>query len=145
MNCLLHQLLYIFQFTCLKLIVNYCIKHWAFCVNNLYILWAMIHILSWTTKKHQQTLSRLLHSKLKKIQGLFKEKMKFKDFSRLCEPCKLKQKHITNNRVHGFCFEINHIIDHYRLLPPATFSIDLVLFNGEINICSKYMFSLLKY
>ena len=142
---MLHQLLYIFQFTCLKLIVNYCIKHWAFCVNNLYILWAMIHILSWTTKKHQQTLSRLLHSKLKKIQGLFKEKMKFKDFSRLCEPCKLKQKHITNNPVHGLCFEINHIIDHYRLLPTATFSIDLVLFNGEINICSKYMFSLLKY
>ena len=26
LNCLLHQLLYIFQFTCLKLIVNYCIK-----------------------------------------------------------------------------------------------------------------------
>ena len=32
----------------------------------------MIHILSWTTKKHQKTLSRPLHSKLKKIQGLFK-------------------------------------------------------------------------
>ena len=56
----------------------------------------MIYILSWTTKKHQKTLSRPLHSKLKKIQGLFKEKwnsrtfqglpLKFKDFSRLCEP-----------------------------------------------------------
>ena len=34
----------------------------------------MIFILSWTTKKHQKTLSRPLHSKLKKIQGLFKEK-----------------------------------------------------------------------
>ena len=32
----------------------------------------MIHILSWTNKKHQKTLSRPLHSKLKKIQGLFK-------------------------------------------------------------------------
>ena len=33
----------------------------------------MIYILSWTTKKHQKTLSRPLHSKLKKIQGLFKD------------------------------------------------------------------------
>ena len=33
----------------------------------------MIYILSWTTKKHQKTLSRLLHSKLKKNQGLFKD------------------------------------------------------------------------
>ena len=39
----------------------------------------MIYILSWTTKKYQKTLSRLLHSKLKKIQGF---KQKFKDFSR---------------------------------------------------------------
>ena len=52
----------------------------------------MIYILSWTTKKHQKNLSRPLHSKLKKIQGLFKDlhrnlrtfqgKMEFKDFSR---------------------------------------------------------------
>ena len=52
----------------------------------------MIYILSWTTKKHQKILSRPLHSKLKKIQGLFKDlhrnlrtfqvKMEFKDFSR---------------------------------------------------------------
>ena len=52
----------------------------------------MISILSWTTKKHQKTLSRPLHSTLKKIQGLFKDlyrnlrtfqgKMEFKDFSR---------------------------------------------------------------
>ena len=52
----------------------------------------MIYILSWTTKKHQKILSRLLHSKLKKIQALFKDlhrnlrtfqgKMEFKDFSR---------------------------------------------------------------
>ena len=59
----------------------------------------MIHILSWTTKKHQKTLSRPLHSKLKKIQGLFKDlhrnlrtfqglPLKFKDFLRLCEPCR---------------------------------------------------------
>ena len=56
----------------------------------------MIYILSWTTKKHQNILSRPLHSKLKKIQGLSKEKwnsrtfqglpLKFNDFSRLCEP-----------------------------------------------------------
>ena len=48
--------------------------------------------LSWTTKKHQKTLLRPLHSKLKKIQGLFKDshshlrtfqgKMEFKDFLR---------------------------------------------------------------
>ena len=42
----------------------------------------MIHILSWTTKNHQKTLSMPLNSKLKKIQGLFKGKMEFKDFSR---------------------------------------------------------------
>ena len=67
----------------------------------------MIYILSWTTKKHQKILSRLLHSKLKKIQALFKDlhrnlrtfqgkwnsrtfqglPLKFKDFSNLCEPC----------------------------------------------------------
>ena len=66
----------------------------------------MIHILSWTTKNHQKTLSMPLNSKLKKIQGLFKDLqrnlrtfqgkmefkdfsrtfLKFKDFSRLCEP-----------------------------------------------------------
>ena len=57
----------------------------------------MIHILSWTTKKHQKTLSRPLQSKVKKIQGIFKDlytnlttfqgvSLKFKDFSRLCEP-----------------------------------------------------------
>jgi len=39
----------------------------------------MIYILSWATKKHQIILSRPLHSKLKKIQGLAQ---KFKDFSR---------------------------------------------------------------
>ena len=57
----------------------------------------MIYILSWTTKKHQRTLSRPIHSKVKKIQGRFKDlhrnlrtfqgKMEFMDFSRLCEPC----------------------------------------------------------
>ena len=64
----------------------------------------IIYILSWTTKKHKKTLSRPLHSKLKKIhrlaqkfndfsrkngiQGLFKDfPKKFKDFSRLREPC----------------------------------------------------------
>ena len=89
---MLHQILYIFQFTCLKLIVNYCIKHGALYVNDLYIHWATIYILSLTTKKHQKIISRLLHSKLKKIQALFKDlhrnlrtfqgKMEFKDFSR---------------------------------------------------------------
>ena len=67
----------------------------------------MIYTLSWTTKKHQKNLSRPLHSKLKKIPGLFKDlhrnlrmfqgkmefkdfsrtSLKFKDFSRLREPC----------------------------------------------------------
>ena len=32
----------------------------------------MIYILSWTIKRHQKNLSRSLHLKLKKIQGLFK-------------------------------------------------------------------------
>ena len=86
------KILYIFQFTCLKLIVNYCIKHGVLYVNDLYIHWATIYILSWTNKKHQKILSRLLHSKLKKIQALFKDlhrnlrtfqgKMEFKDFTR---------------------------------------------------------------
>ena len=39
----------------------------------------MIYILYWTTKKHQENISRPVHSKLKKIQGLAQ---KFKDFSR---------------------------------------------------------------
>ena len=39
----------------------------------------MIHILSWTTKEHQRTLSKPLNSKLKKIQGLTQQ---FKDVSR---------------------------------------------------------------
>ena len=52
----------------------------------------MIYILSWTIKRHQKNLSRPLHLKLKKIQGLFKGlhrnlrtfqgKMELKDFSR---------------------------------------------------------------
>ena len=53
----------------------------------------MFYILSWTTKKHKKILSRPLHSKLKKIQGLFKDfllnsrafqglPLKFKGFSR---------------------------------------------------------------
>ena len=41
----------------------------------------MIYILSWTTKKHQRIiLSGPLHSKLKKIQGLFKEKWNSRTF-----------------------------------------------------------------
>ena len=41
----------------------------------------MINILSWTTKKDEKTLSRPLHSKLKKIQGLFKEKLDSRSFN----------------------------------------------------------------
>ena len=58
-----------------------------------------IYILSWPNKKLQKTLSRPLHSNLKKIQGLFKDlhrnlrtfqgKMEFKDFSR------------TSPKIHG--------------------------------------------
>ena len=44
----------------------------------------MTYILSWTSKKRQKPLSKPLHSKLKTFQGL---PLKFKDFSRLCEPC----------------------------------------------------------
>ena len=57
----------------------------------------MIYILSWTSEQYKKILSRSLHSKLKKIQGLFKDlhrnlrtfqgKMEFKDFSRLCVSC----------------------------------------------------------
>ena len=57
----------------------------------------MIYVVSWTTKKRQKTLSRPLHSKLKKIQGLFKdlhrhlrtfqENMEFTDFSRTFQDC----------------------------------------------------------
>ena len=53
-------------------------------------------------QKASKTLSRPLHLKLKKIQGLFnelhrnlrtfQEKIEFKHFSRLCEPCS-----VTNN------------------------------------------------
>ena len=39
----------------------------------------MIYIPPWTTKKNLKTLSRPLHSKLKKIQGL---PQNLKDFSR---------------------------------------------------------------
>ena len=49
------------------------INYGALYVNDLYIHWATIYILSWTTKKHQKILSRLLHSKLRKIQALFKD------------------------------------------------------------------------
>ena len=48
----------------------------------------MTYILSWTTKKHQKPLSRPLHSKLKKIQGLSRPSPKiqglFKTVRTLC-------------------------------------------------------------
>ena len=46
----------------------------------------MIHILSWTTKNHQKTLSMPLNSKLKKIQGLFKEKWNSRTFQDCVNP-----------------------------------------------------------
>ena len=46
----------------------------------------MIHILSWTTKEHQRTLSKPLNSKLKKIQGLFKEKWNSRTFQDCVNP-----------------------------------------------------------
>ena len=68
LSCLLHQLLYIFQFSCLKLIVNCCIKQKRFAqiTINFSQLWFS------TTRKAWKPLSRPLRSKLKKIQGLFK-------------------------------------------------------------------------
>ena len=47
----------------------------------------MVYILSWTTKKHQKILSRQLHSKLKKIQGLFKEEWNSRTFQGLFQDC----------------------------------------------------------
>ena len=46
LNRLLLQFLYSFQFTCIKLIVNSCIKHKTSYVNHLTIPWAKIYILS---------------------------------------------------------------------------------------------------
>ena len=65
----------------------------------------MIHILSWTTQKHQKTLSRPIHSKLKKIQGLFKDlhrnlrtfqglPLKFKTFQDCANPV-LEKRHCS--------------------------------------------------
>ena len=90
----------------------------------------MIFILSRTTKKYQKILeARPLHSKLKKIQGLFKDlhrnlrtfqgKLDFEDFSRLREPwflkslkgqhyLKVKGKNLTNNREIGQPFQPLH-------------------------------------
>ena len=85
----------------------------------------MIHILSWTTKKHQKTLSRPLHSKLKKIQGLFKDlhrnlrtfqgKMVFKDFSRTSPKIQglLKTMRTCNYSPHGWNFKIHCL--HFSL------------------------------
>ena len=81
-----HQL-YIFQFTCLKLIVNSCIKQTTLYVNHFDLSSVLEN-----QKALKKTLSRPPHSKLKKIQGLLKDlrrnlktlqgKMEFKDFSR---------------------------------------------------------------
>ena len=86
----------------------------------------MIYILSWTTKKHQKNLSRPLHSKFKKIYGLFKEKwnsrtfqglpLKFNDFSSVGKPC-IKQaktyqdgdcltKYIRKTSLSGFFYQV---------------------------------------
>ena len=72
----------------------------------------MIFIPSWTTQKHLKHFPG--HSKLKKIQGIFNAlhrnlRMKnfsffsfkneiqelYKDFSRLCEPCVVKELFLT--------------------------------------------------
>ena len=78
MNCLLHQRLYIFQFTCLKLIINSYVKQKnALCKSPLTSLCYDLYCLG--QPKNPENTSRPQHSKLKKIQGLAQ---KFKDFSR---------------------------------------------------------------
>ena len=77
-NCLLHQPLYIFQFTCLKLLVNYCIKHWVLWVNLITVkfseLWFIFCLGQPKSKEHFPS-------------HYIQSWRKFKDFSRLCEPC----------------------------------------------------------
>ena len=63
----------------------------------------MIFIPSWTTQEHLKHFPG--HSKLKKIQGIFnalhrnlrKNEIQelYKDFSRLCEPCVVKELFLT--------------------------------------------------
>ena len=58
----------------------------------------MIQILPWTTKKASKNTFQATKFKVEEIQGLYKDlhrhlrtfqglPLKFKDFSRLCEPC----------------------------------------------------------
>ena len=64
----------IFLFTCLKLIVNSCIKkkRFMYITYNFSELW-FIFCLRQPESIKEKKLSRPLHSKLKKIQGLFKD------------------------------------------------------------------------
>ena len=84
LNCLLHQLHYIFQFTCLKLIVNCCIKHTAFFVN-IKPLNSLSHDLYFVLAKQKpskntfQATTFKFEENSRTIQGLTQ---KFKDFSR---------------------------------------------------------------
>ena len=84
-------------------------------------------ILSWTTKKHKKILSRLLHSKLKKIQALFKDlhrnlrtfqgKMEFKDFSR------------TSPKIQGLFKTVRTLVHFANLVSKEYFSIQrLIIF-----------------
>ena len=55
---------------------------------NLWILWAMIYIPSWTTKKHKKNSFQATTFKAEKNSRTFQgHLLKFKDFWRLCEPC----------------------------------------------------------
>ena len=98
----------------------------------------MIYILSWTTKKHQNTLFRPLHLKLKKIQGPFKDlhrnlrifrgEMEFKDSLRLCELCfifSIKRSEINISVRYHTGHHINHTYVSpavVKILSPPCFS-----------------------
>ena len=51
----------------------------------------MIHVLSWTTQKHEKNTFQANKFKVEENSRTFLGKMKFKDFSRLCEPCLRKE------------------------------------------------------
>ena len=73
LNSLLHHLLYIFQFTCLTLIINSCIRQKTLYVNHLYVLLWFLFCLGHPKriKKHFPLfLLKDLHRNLKTFQGL---------------------------------------------------------------------------
>ena len=132
------------------MIVDCCIKYRALYVNNHQILWAMIYILSWTTKKHQKNSFRASTFKVEENQGLFSQRktnsrtfqglsLKFKDFSRLCEPC-VRKCHWPLLYAHTRTVKVEVILKQ-NLLPSCAFSFWLNCFpflvlKEEITQCN---------